>query len=101
MTKHKYLKNVVTLELTADRCIGCGMCVEVCPHNVFELNAGKANLVNRDYCMECGACVRNCPVEALTVKAGVGCAAAIIRGKLKGGAPCCGGDGEGNSSCCG
>jgi hypothetical protein len=46
--------------------------------------------------MECGACSLNCPAAAITVSAGVGCAAAIIIGKLRGTAPTCGGD-----SCCG
>lgn len=29
-------------------------------------------------CMECGACAINCPVEAISVRPGVGCAAAIV-----------------------
>ncbi len=32
--------------------------------------------------MECGACARNCPAGAVTVKSGVGSAAAIINGML-------------------
>jgi ferredoxin len=31
----RYLPNVVTLELDVDTCNGCGVCVEVCPHEVF------------------------------------------------------------------
>ncbi|WP_291634846.1 4Fe-4S binding protein, partial [Clostridium sp.] len=27
--KHKYLKNVVTLKLIQEKCIGCGMCLSV------------------------------------------------------------------------
>jgi hypothetical protein len=34
--------------------------------------------------MECGACARNCSCRAISVKAGVGCAAAIIGGMLRG-----------------
>lgn len=97
--KHKYLRHVVTLAIDAERCIGCGMCREVCPHQIFQLQSGKAQINDRDRCMECGACVGNCPVEALSVKTGVGCASAIIRGILTGGEPCCGGDD--GSSCCG
>ena len=63
--KQTYLKNVVTLELDAERCIGCGQCINVCPHNVFEMAGDKVRLINRDGCMECGACALNCPVEAL------------------------------------
>jgi hypothetical protein len=48
--------------------------------------------------MECGACARNCAAGALTVKAGVGCAAAVISGAIRGGEPTCGCD---SNSCCG
>lgn len=86
---HGYLKNGETLTLNADACVGCGACVEVCPHAVFALRAGKAEIVDRASCMECGACAKNCPTGALTVTAGVGCAAAIIIGKLRGTEPTC------------
>jgi MinD superfamily P-loop ATPase containing an inserted ferredoxin domain len=101
--EHQYLKNVVTLDLEREKCIGCGKCVEVCPHNVFTMEAQKAGIQDRDACMECGACARNCPVQAVTVKAGVGCAYAILLGKLRGTEPTCGcGDAEeGGPSCCG
>jgi NAD-dependent dihydropyrimidine dehydrogenase PreA subunit len=70
--KHKYIKNVVTLKLDKNKCIGCGRCFEVCPHSVFEMVDRKTVIVDLDSCMECGACARNCPVKALDVKKGVG-----------------------------
>lgn len=98
--KLQYLKNVVTLQLNRESCIGCGRCLEVCPHQVFRCDAGKAGIQDRDSCMECGACARNCPAGAISVRSGVGCAAAIIYGKLRGSAPCCGESDDGDSSCC-
>lgn len=77
-----YLKDVVTLNLDKSKCVGCGMCLLVCPHAVFRLDNGAAEIVSRDACMECGACSRNCPAEALSVQSGVGCAAAVINSKL-------------------
>jgi len=85
-----YLKDVVTLELDREKCTGCGMCAIVCPHAVMAMNNGKVEIENRDACMECGACAQNCPVEAVTVKAGVGCAAAVINSILgRDGSSCC------------
>ena len=78
----RYLSGVVTLELDEEKCVGCGMCLTVCPHEVFSLNNGRAVIKDRDACMECGACAVNCPVEALKVQAGVGCAAALINTAL-------------------
>jgi len=85
-----YLKDVVTLELDREKCIGCGMCLIVCPHAVFSMNNSHAVIEERDACMECGACAKNCPTEALIVQAGVGCAAAVINSAL----------GRNNSACC-
>ncbi len=96
-----YLKNVVTLRLDGEKCMGCGVCLSVCPHAVLRpvngsvpiggsLEIGrKVEIGDRDACMECGACARNCPVKAVTVSTGVGCAAAVINSFL----------GRKNSSC--
>ena len=78
MKNFRYLKNVATLQLNRSLCIGCGRCLEVCPHQVFELTSKKAAIRELDTCMECGACALNCPVKAITVDAGVGCASGMI-----------------------
>lgn len=90
MFELRYLPNVVTLKLDSEKCIGCGMCIEVCPHAVFALDDKKARIVDRDACMECGACAKNCIADAISVKPGVGCAAAVIQGVVGGGEPTCG-----------
>jgi NAD-dependent dihydropyrimidine dehydrogenase PreA subunit len=94
----RYLRNVVTLQLDAEKCTGCGACVEVCPHAVLELAGTKARIVDRDACMECGACALNCPPGAVTVRAGAGCAAAVIAGAVRGTEPTC--DCSRNEECC-
>jgi NAD-dependent dihydropyrimidine dehydrogenase PreA subunit len=78
MKGFRYLKDVATLKLDQAACIGCGRCLEVCPHQVFSLEEQKAYCRDRDACMECSACMLNCPVNAITVNAGVGCAAGLI-----------------------
>lgn len=67
-----YLKNVVTLNLDQQKCIGCQTCTQVCPHQVFQVENKKAQIINKDACMECGACAKNCPVSAIEVRSGVG-----------------------------
>jgi ferredoxin len=102
-----YLKNVATVKLNEDKCTGCGMCLDVCPHEVFKMNGKRVIIQNRDACMECGACSKNCPADAIFVQSGVGCAAAVINSMLgrNGGDCCCGPDVDGaaknkNSGCC-
>ena len=94
MGKMIYLADVATLRLDRQTCIGCGMCLTVCPHGVFELNGKKARIATKDACMECGACAGNCPVNAISVESGVGCAQAVLNtmlGRRGGGSsdPCC------------
>ncbi|MBF0467953.1 MAG: 4Fe-4S binding protein [Desulfamplus sp.] len=72
MKNIRYLEDVSTLAFNKDKCVGCGLCTVVCPHQVFEMNDGKAVIVDLDGCMECGACVNNCPVNAIEVNPGVG-----------------------------
>lgn len=95
MKGFRYLRDATTLELSESTCIGCGRCVEVCPHQVFELDERQARIADRETCMECGACAKNCPTAAITVDAGVGCASGMInewlreRNIMKTGGGCC------------
>ena len=107
MKEMTYLSDVATLKFDAGKCTGCGMCLEVCPHQVFRPNGGKrVEIRDRNACMECGACSRNCAFGAIEVQTGVGCAAAVINAMLgrTGGACCCtvecGGSASGKTGGC-
>jgi NAD-dependent dihydropyrimidine dehydrogenase PreA subunit len=96
----KYLANVTTLTYAADKCGGCGRCVEVCPRGVFVLQDRRAQITDRDRCLECGACALNCDFGALSVHSGVGCATALINSMITGEEPSCG-CGDTTAGCCG
>lgn len=97
-----YLKGVATLRLEQDACIGCGMCLTVCPQEVFAMEHGKALIIVPDACMECGACMMNCPAGAVLVQSGVGCAQAVFNTMLgRSSEACCAVEGKpGGGSCC-
>ncbi len=85
MKDFRYLPGVSTLRLNEEACVGCGQCLQVCPHRVFARGPDRrAMVVDLDGCMECGACALNCPAQALSVSPGVGCAAYVIQRWLKG-----------------
>ena len=86
-----YLKDVATLRLDLAKCTGCGMCLEVCPRAVLARSNSKVAISSLDACIECGACQQNCPAGAVSVRAGVGCAHAVINAALgrTSGACCC------------
>lgn len=73
-----------TLHYEPALCTGCGLCSIVCPHGVFVQGNEIAELRYPERCIECGACQRNCALGAISVRAGVGCAAALMLDALRG-----------------
>ncbi len=96
----KYIKNSASLNFISEKCTNCILCIDVCPHGVFQLKNKKVGVVDKDLCMECGACALNCKYGAISVNSGVGCASGIINGMLTGGEPSCDCGGPASSECC-
>lgn len=51
--------------MDADKCIGCGKCVSLCPMDNMELRSGKA--VQGGRCTMYYRCVNHCPGQAITL----------------------------------
>jgi len=55
----------------ADTCIGCGLCVELCPE-VFEMNESiavtKTTIVPEDAESDCREAAEKCPVDAISIE---------------------------------
>lgn len=54
-------------QVDAEKCVGCGECVAICPMQVFELRQGKAVVVNGEDCLGCESCVEACEPAAIAV----------------------------------
>lgn len=53
------------LKIDKDICIGCQLCIKLCPMNNLELENNKAKA--NDRCTMCYRCVNKCPVKAMTL----------------------------------
>jgi len=48
-----------------DRCVGCQVCISVCPYNAIALNDRERAEVNPALCKGCGTCTATCPSGAI------------------------------------
>jgi NAD-dependent dihydropyrimidine dehydrogenase PreA subunit len=51
-----------------DRCEGGGRCAAICPNVVFEMEAGRPELVNAGRCNGCLSCVETCPTGSISIR---------------------------------
>ena len=48
-------------------CVGCGVCVSVCPFEAIELNALGVAEVDWTRCIGCGKCAKECPRAVISI----------------------------------
>ncbi|MGA3126119.1 MAG: 4Fe-4S binding protein [Candidatus Korobacteraceae bacterium] len=53
------------IEIVSLECIGCGVCVDVCPNEALAMQDGRTTLAEAEKCEGCGVCVGFCEQEAL------------------------------------
>jgi len=49
-------------------CIGCGLCVSICPYSAIDKNEKGFAYVNEVLCKGCGTCGASCPKRAITMR---------------------------------
>jgi electron transfer flavoprotein alpha subunit len=55
-----------TIKVVSDKCVGCTVCVKVCPVKAITMVNKKA-VIDLDKCTLCGACVSSCKFTAITI----------------------------------
>ncbi len=54
----------ITADVDTSICVGCGICVPMCPYQALSLENGKLNII-KALCKGCGTCAAACPTGAL------------------------------------
>ena len=52
------------------RCVGCGLCEKVCPAGAVKVSENRA-FIFADKCLSCGACAMVCPRNVIHDKRGI------------------------------
>ena len=55
----------MTIAVDEANCIGCGMCVLICPEEAMEVTSLFVVEIDRDRCTDCLICLNMCPNDAL------------------------------------
>lgn len=50
--------------LITDTCIGCGVCLGVCPQDCID-DSAVPFVIEQEHCLHCGNCYNDCPVGAI------------------------------------
>ena len=67
MAKGRIRAPAITSKVDENKCIGCGICIELCPYNAIRKNEIGVAQVTSAVCKGCGICGASCPERAITM----------------------------------
>ena len=65
--KDEVESEAITAVVDPEKCIGCGLCAELCPYGAPVIEGRKARIVEV-LCKGCGTCAASCPRGAITMR---------------------------------
>jgi NAD-dependent dihydropyrimidine dehydrogenase PreA subunit len=58
---------LIRYEIDDEKCKGCGICLEACPHGSIRGEKKKVHTIDQDTCQKCGICIEECKLDAINV----------------------------------
>jgi heterodisulfide reductase subunit A len=67
MSTGRIIREPLTAFVNEELCVGCGICVDICPFEAHIIEEGKSKVIEA-LCKGCGACAAGCPRRAISLK---------------------------------
>ena len=67
LSKDEVESEAITAEVDPEKCIGCGLCADICPFGAPIVEDRKAR-IREVMCKGCGTCAASCPRGAIRMK---------------------------------
>lgn len=64
-------KKFVTYHILADKCIGCGDCMDECDDDAILGKKKFIHVIDQDECTQCGNCLKACDEDAIVIAGAV------------------------------
>jgi coenzyme F420-reducing hydrogenase delta subunit/Pyruvate/2-oxoacid:ferredoxin oxidoreductase delta subunit len=68
MAKDTVITEPITSSIDKELCLGCEMCIEMCPYQAIEIGEDGKPEVIKVLCKGCGTCGASCPAKAITMR---------------------------------
>ena len=60
-------KALIQYEIDSEKCKGCSICLNACPHEAIRGEKKKVHTIDQDICQKCGICKEECKFDAIQI----------------------------------
>jgi NADH-quinone oxidoreductase subunit F len=64
----KQCKALITYNIIAELCVGCGVCIKVCSSDAITGEFKQPHVIDQEKCLKCGLCYEICPPKVAAIE---------------------------------